>query len=201
MPCRTDDRHHAQPLLPTGGVEEILQQAHLLVAADERRLKCIAPIAPATLGDHAHGPPRGNRRLLALQDLVPGRLEGDRRARCVVGRLAHEDAARWRHALQPAGGVDDVAGDHALVRCAQRHRGLAGQHAGTRLDAVAQRWHCADQLQGGADRALGVVFLRGGRAPHGHDRIADELLDRAAVALDDVARDVEVARQGVTHLF
>ena len=34
-----------------------------------------------------------------------------------------------------------------------------------------------------------------GRAPDGHDGVADELLDRAAVALDDVAGELEVARQ------
>ena len=58
-----------------------------------------------------------------------------------------------------------------------------------------------DQLERGAHRALGVVFVRGGRAPHGHDRIADELLDRAAVALDDLACDIEIARQRLADVF
>ena len=31
--------------------------------------------------------------------------------------------------------------------------------------------------------------------PHGHHRVADELLDRAAVSFDDVAGCVEVPRQ------
>ena len=34
-----------------------------------------------------------------------------------------------------------------------------------------------------------------GRAPDGHHRVADELLDGAAVARDDLRREVEVARQ------
>ena len=53
----------------------------------------------------------------------------------------------------------------------------------------------------GADGALGVVLVGGRRAPDGHHGIADELLDRAAVALDDVAREVEVARQRVADVF
>ena len=43
-----------------------------------------------------------------------------------------------------------------------------------------------DELEGGADGPLGVVLARDRRAPDGHDRVADELLDGAAVALDDI---------------
>ena len=34
-----------------------------------------------------------------------------------------------------------------------------------------------DQVEGRPHRALGVVFPRDRGAPHGHDRVADELLD------------------------
>jgi hypothetical protein len=34
-----------------------------------------------------------------------------------------------------------------------------------------------DQLERGADGALGVVLVGDGRAPDGHHRVADELLD------------------------
>ena len=78
---------------------------------------------------------------------------------------------------------------------------LAGQHAGARLDALRQARHPVDQFERGAHGALGVVFLGGGRAPDRHDRVADEFLDRAAVALDDLARHVEVARQRVANVF
>jgi hypothetical protein len=40
----------------------------------------------------------------------------------------------------------------------------------------------------GADGALGVVLVRHGRAEHGHDRVPDELLHCAAVALDVLAQ-------------
>ena len=42
-----------------------------------------------------------------------------------------------------------------------------------------------DEVEGGADGALGVVLGRDRGAPDGHHGVADELLDRAAVALDD----------------
>ena len=44
-----------------------------------------------------------------------------------------------------------------------------------------------DEVERGADGAFGVVLVRHGRAPDRHHGIADELLDRAAVALDDAA--------------
>ena len=34
------------------------------------------------------------------------------------------------------------------------------------------------------ERALGIVLVRSGRTEHGHDRVPDELLDEAVVALD-----------------
>ena len=55
--------------------------------------------------------------------------------------------------------------------------------------------HGVDEVEARADRALGVVLVRDRGAPQGHDRVADELLDAAAVALDDVGRELEVGRQ------
>ena len=89
--------------------------------------------------------------------------------------------------LEPRRRVDEVPRDHPLVRGAERHRGLAGQDAGACLEARAERLDGVDQLEGGADAALGVVLVGDRRAPDGHHGVADELLDRAAVALDDVA--------------
>ena len=60
---------------------------------------------------------------------------------------------------------------------------------------------CIDDIEGGANRPLRVVFVGGRCAPDGHDRIADELLDRAAVALDHVAGDIEVAAQELPDLL
>ena len=153
----------------------------------------LRPARAAALGDDAHRPPRRHGRGLALEHLLAGRLERDRRARGALRRLADEDGAGRRDRLQPAGGVDEVAGDHALVRRADGDGRLAGQDAGARLDAGAERLDRVDELERRPDGPLGVVLVGDRRAPDGHDGVADELLDRAAVALDDLARRVEVA--------
>ena len=52
-----------------------------------------------------------------------------------------------------------------------------------------------------ADGALGVVLARDRRAPDGHHGVADELLDHPAVALDELAAALEVARQELADLL
>ena len=60
-----------------------------------------------------------------------------------------------------------------------------------------ERADTVDQVERGTDCAFGVVVVRDRRAPDGHHRVADELLDRAAVAADDLLALLEVARQEV----
>ena len=133
--------------------------------------------------------------------LVDDRLLG-RPAR----RLADEDRPGLGGRLHPRRGVDEVAGDHALALGADRDGGLAGEHARPRAqlrcaDLVAERGHGGDEVERGADSALGVVLGRGRRAPHGHHRVADELLDRAAVELDQAPARVEVAREQLARVL
>ena len=73
-----DDGHDPRPSLATGCVEQVLEQAELAVAAEERRLELVAPSAAAALGDDADRAECRHRRFLALEDLLPRRLEGDR---------------------------------------------------------------------------------------------------------------------------
>ena len=54
-----------------------------------------------------------------------------------------------------------------------------------------------DQLERGADCSFGVVLTGNRRAPHGHHRVTDELLDDAAVTFDGEAGDAEVLVEGV----
>ena len=108
--------------------------------------------------------------------------------------------------LHARGGVDEVAGDHALALGADRDRGLAGEHAGAGAelrgaDLVAERRDGGDEVERGAHGALGVVLGRRRRAPDGHHRVADELLDRAAVELDQPPARVEVAREELARLL
>ena len=115
--------------------------------------------------------------------------------------LADEDGAGRCNRLQPAGRVDQVAGHHALVGSADGHGRLAGQDAGASAEPFIQRRHCSHEIKCGADSALRVVLMGRRRTPHGHHGIADELLHAPAVALDDLARQVEVAGQGRTHVL
>ena len=123
--------------------------------------------------------------------MLAGVLVGDRRLGGALGRLADEHGAGLGRGLHPRRGVDEVAGDHALALRAERDRRLAGEHAGARARAgrrlLAERGDRGDEVERGAHRPLGIVLLRDRRPPDGHDRVADELLDRAAVALDDLS--------------
>ena len=195
------DRHEPRALVAGGGEDDVAQQPELVVATDERRLDLVGPAAAAALGDDPDGAERRHRRDLALQDLVAGRLEGDGRVRGLLGLLADEDRARRGHALEARRGVDDVARDETLVGGTDGHGRLAGQDAGARLDARAERTDAVDQVERGADRAFRVVVVGDRRAPDGHHRVADELLDGAAVAADDVLALLEVARQELADGF
>ncbi len=83
----------------------------------------------------------------------------------------------------------------------ERDRSLARQHPGPGGDARTQRAHRVHEIERCPDGSLGIVLTGDRRPPDRHDRVADELLDRAAVALDDVARQVEVARQELPGLL
>ena len=198
-PRLADDREEPRPPVATGGMEAVLEQPQLVVAADEGRLDDVVGPA-ATLADDAHGAEGRDRRRLALQDVVPGRLEEDGRPDGPPGGLPDEDGPGRRHRLQPGRGVDEVARHHALALGAEGDRRLAGQHAGPQLELesggrIREGADGVDQLEGGPDGALGIVLVRGRRAPDGHHGVPDELLHGAAVARDDVARGVEVAAE------
>ncbi len=118
------------------------------------------------------------------------------RDRCfgrALRRVPDEHAPRVRFGLDARGGVDEIAGDHALPFGPDGDGSLPGEHPGASAQCRIQVGDTGDEVERSADGALGVVLLRDGCAPDGHDRVPDELLDRAAVALDGRARLLEVA--------
>ena len=184
----------------------VLEVPQLVVAADERRLQALRPVAAAPLGDDPQRAPGRDRSLLALQRLLAGRFEEDREVGGPLRRLADEDRARRCDGLEPGCGVHEVARDHALVGGPDRHGRLAGQDRGATLEPLvtgraSQLADRLDELQAGPNGPLRVVLEDDRRAPDGHHRVADELLDRAAVPTDDLAGDVEVAAQEFPDLF
>jgi len=200
------DRHEARPLVTSGGEDDVAQQSELVIATDEGRLDLVAPAAAAALG---HDPDRTecrHRGDLALEHLVSSRLEGDGRIRGLLRLLTDEDRARRGHALEARCGVHDVARDKTLVGGTDGDRSFSGQHSGSCLDPGTERPDAVDQVQRGADGSFGVVVMRDRRAPDGHHGVADELLDRPAIAADDLLALLEIARQefadgfGVTAL-
>jgi hypothetical protein len=118
-----------------------------------------------------------------------------------VGRLADEDGASRGHRLEPGRGIDEVAGNHALPGRPQGDGSLPREDAGPGLKGGDQCAHTVHQVQGRANRPLGVVLLRSRSAPHRHDRVADELLNRPPVPLQNVSGEVKVAGEEVARLL
>lgn len=58
-----------------------------------------------------------------------------------------------------------------------------------------------DEVQGCTHGPLGVALVGEGRAPHRHDRVADELLHDPPVAGDGRPSHLEVARQEISYFF
>ena len=196
-----DHRHEAGPPLAAGRVEQVLEQAELDVAADERGLERVGAAAPPALGHHAQCAPRGDRRALAAQRLLARGLKGDRSVGGSLRRLAHEHGSGGGGCLESAGRVHEIAGDHPLVGGADRDDGLARQDTGASLDAWSEAVDRVDEVERRPNSALGVVLVCRRRSPDGHHGVPDELLDAAAVPGDHIAGQIEVARQELARLL
>ena len=99
---RAHDRDQPGTALASSGVEQVLQQPEVVVTADERRLQPARTVLAAYLGHNTHGTERADRRRLALEQLLTGRLVGDRLARGALVSLRQR--ARCRVARRTGGG-------------------------------------------------------------------------------------------------
>ena len=195
------DRHESNASVAGRGVEQVLEEPQLGVAADERGLEAVLATAATALGHDPNGSPCRNWCGLALEVLLVDRLERDRDAGCALGGLPDKHRARGGCRLEPGRGVHEIAGHHPLADRAEGDRGLTGQDRAARLQARTQRVDGVDELERRPDRALGVVLVGDRRAPQGHHRVADELLDDPTVALDDLAREIEIAGQELADVL
>jgi hypothetical protein len=59
--------------------------------------------------------------------------------------------------------------------------------------------HGGHDVQRGTHGPLGVIFVGDGRAPDRHHGVANELLNRAAVAFDDPLSTVEILGQQLSN--
>ena len=170
--------------------QRLVDRLQLLLAADDRRVE---PPRVAFASARRNEPVRRNALLLALQLERLDRLDLHRVAHQAIGRVADVDLVRRRRLLEPRRDVDGVAGGELLVRGGVVvGDDLAGVDAGAhrQLDAVVRRELLVDGAQrrlhagGRAHGAQRVVLVLHRQAEHGHDRVADVLLDLAAVARD-----------------
>ena len=199
-PGRRDDADHRRPLLGHRTPRDELELGVVVFAADERQA-----FAPRTLAlarpDHQPRCDRGgfssccDLHLVAELEVVGG----------PHGAVAGEDRPRLRGLLQARRDVGRVAGDEEVARglVAAGHH-LSGADPEPDGDAAVEQWIGLDSLahgQGRGHRAVGVVAVGGGQAEHRHHRVADELLHRAAVLLDRLARDRVVTGKQAAHLL
>ena len=192
---RAEDREQVARAVADDVGERALEQLALPLAADHRRV--VAAAGRLRLdGDEAVG---GEGLGLALR-LDGGRGLGlDSVADESVGLLAEQHLPGLRRLLQPRGDVDGVSGRKALLRARDDLAGVDAHaqlepRAVAGLELVVQLVQAAAQLVGGAHRAQRVVLVHRRHAEDGHHRVADELLHRPAVPLDDRLRRLEVAR-------
>ena len=145
-------------------------------------------------GDRLGLPLRGYRFVSSVFDRAL------RRAKRV---LIDEDPARGRGRLEARSRVHDVAGDDPLSEVGtrvERDERLSAVHTDPYLEGKRRIGlvHLRDRLldrQRRAHGALGVVLVRDRRPERRDDRVSDELLDRAAVALELVSKSSVVRSQ------
>ena len=164
-----------------------------------------SPRPAAAIGDDPKRPARCDGDRLALERGLAQATRTRSPPPPHARGVADENGSRIRDGLEPARGVHEIAGDESLAHGADGYRGFAGQDAGPDLQVGAegapQRRDGVDELQRRPDRSLRVVLMGDRSAPNGHDRVPDELLERAAVAPDDIARRVEVTAQQLARLL
>ena len=185
-------------------MEGVLEQPQLRVASDERGLEPVDPLRTSDTRQHAGGTEQLHRPALALQNMRTDVVERDRSHGEPLGLLVDPHLAGLGGALHARRRIDGVAGDHALTAGAEIHGNLAGDDSGAQsqplgADLCAEQFDCGDQIEPGAHCPLGVTLGGDRGAPDGHHRVADELLDHAAVASDHRACGLEVARQQFAH--
>ena len=186
--------------------EQLAQRGRLVRSTHERGVATMGFLPGPGLGfDRTPGFDRASAaralhrgELLVAHDMARGPMR----------RLAHDRPARRRHRLEQRGRVHDVTGD-ALADLGTHAVGHDG-FPGVDTDADRERFVPAigplvlDGLldrAGGQHRSQRIVLVGDRRAEHGHDRVADELVDGAVVVLHHpLDRGVEGAERGV-HIF
>ena len=187
--CVADDRHEVRPTVGDDTVEDSVKHRDFVHAPEHRRGARGTLAGCRSRGD---GEPRAHRLGLPLHRERVHLAVLEQGACRAVGSFADEDAVRRCRSLEPGRGVDDVTGDYPLAAIGVRSDGddrFARVHREPHLEcelgvAGIQLVDGGAHSERRAHGALRVVTVGDGRAEDGHDCVADELLDRAAEALD-----------------
>ncbi len=203
LACARGRNHadHRRSPLAYGATRDQLQLQKIVLAADKRQSHAGLRPLPAR-ADHLAS---GNRDGLPLRhdlDLIAELKRVDRGAHRAV---ADQDRPRLGGLLQPSGDIGRVTSDQKVAGglVAAGHD-LAGADAEPDRKAPVEPLVAADPVAHGerrGDRAVGIVSVRRRKAENRHHRVADELLDRAAVLRDRFARNGVVQRQQAAHLL
>ncbi len=168
------------------------ERSQLPLAPDQRRVE--APFRRRLDTATSRHAGTGSRLPFSVERL--DRLRLDRVSSQAQRRLAEQGLTGLRGLLQPRGDVDGVTRREPLLG-ARDH--LAAADADPPLDAELGQGQL--HLRRRLERAHGIVLVHGRQPEDRHHGVADELLDDAAVALDDRLHPLEVAReQGAKRL-
>ena len=191
-----DEREELRRPLVARALEGVADDAELALAADELRARLVRDV-DAEARVRCDRLPDGDRLGLAL------RLDG---LGAVVVDRADASPGRWsRPTMTPLTGAalcrraavlttsPDAMPSPASGRASRRDERLSGRDPDPKLEPLLER-EVADRERR-AHGALGVVLVGRRRAEERHDRVADELLDRAAVSLE-LGADALVIRAG-----
>ena len=187
-PGVSDHRYQLAALLGLYTPPRPPDDRELTLTADEPRFGAALWCLP-----HTEEPVGGNRPGLAFQLKRLQTFDLDRVADESERRCSNQHLARRRGLLQPRGHVDRVTGRETFLGPGYD---LAAGQPDPGLEAEPrQRVSHFCRSPNGAQR---VVLVEHWYPEHGHHRIADELLHRPAVALDDRLHPLEVTRQQPT---
>ena len=196
----TEHGHERRRPLGADAPEGIPKHAQLAIAADERRAQAFD--ATMLLGDRAHE--RARRERLDASDTLrldlARRVVADTAARDPVGQRADEDLAGPGGLLETRAQVHDRSGHKELGAVPGPRDGLARVHADAYFERNAFAPQARDALakrERRTHRAVGIVVVCGGHAEDRHHRVADELLDRSAMRLEDRSSGLERPRESL----
>src|SRR6266550_5653272 len=194
-PSRPEQREQVARLVSYGTGVGLPQLRQVVVSTDERRIEaagergCIRSNSKEAIREYGVG-------LSFCLDRLD-RLEFERSFGEVVSARPDEDLSRLRGLLEPRGDVDGVT---RRKRATLARHDLAGVDAHpdpqlgpeVALKVFIQAAELLAQLVRGPGCPQRIVLVDDGDSENGHDRITDELLHGATVALQHVAGEREV---------